>query len=234
MNAKVSAKINAKVNSKVSAKVNLKVKSIPDLSYETEVGYPILRVAGADEVGRGCVAGPVVAAALILPPLIDRIAHPWLNEINDSKLLSPASRERLSPLIQSWALSFAIGTATVEEIDQINILNASFLAMERALKSLNPLPQRILVDGKFLPKKPLCAPATAVIKGDQKCLSIAAASIIAKVWRDQHMTELDLQYPGYGFAQHKGYPTLIHTRALKLKGATRVHRRSFKTVFAVL
>ena len=203
----------------------------PDLSYESMYGYPKKHIAGADEVGRGCVAGPVVAGAVILPAKICFETHPWLLEIRDSKLLSPIQREKLAPLIKSFALASAIGVATVAEIDQINIFHAAHLAMTRALADLKIKPQHILIDGKFLPKQEtLIAPATAIIKGDMKCLSIAAASVIAKVWRDNYMLELEDQYPGYGFAQHKGYPTPSHADALKKIGVSPVHRRSFKTV----
>lgn len=123
-----------------------------------------------------------------------------------------------------------MGVATVQEIDEINIFHASHLAMIRAIEKLSIVPDHILIDGKFLPKQGLPAPATAVVQGDGKCLSIAAASIIAKVWRDQIMVELDQQLPVYGFAQHKGYPTPAHQDALKKHGVTEFHRRSFRTV----
>lgn len=202
-------------------------KKKPDLHFEIEQGYPHKRIAGSDEVGRGCVAGPVVAAAVVLPRIVCYDTHPWLSEIHDSKLVNPLVREKLAPLIQTWALSYAIGVATVEEIDQINIFHASHLAMIRALNKLDCTPHHVLIDGKFLPKKNLKIPASAIIKGDQKCLSIAAASILAKVWRDQHLLELDLKYPGYGLAQHKGYPTPAHKLALREKGVTAIHRLSF-------
>jgi ribonuclease HII len=206
----------------------------PSLKYEHQAGFPKLVVAGADEVGRGCLAGPVVAAALALPALICFEKNPWLAEVQDSKLMTPEARERLVPLIQNWALSFSLGFASVEEIDHINIFHASHLAIVRAVEGLSVQPHHILIDGKFLPRQKLPAPATAVIKGDQQCLSIAAASIIAKVWRDQHMVELDGKFPGYGFAQHKGYPTPQHKSALKKQGVTGIHRRSFKTVSMLL
>ncbi len=182
------------------------------------------------------MAGPVVAAALVLPRVLDFNTSPWLGDIRDSKLLDATARERLAPLIESWAESVQIGVASVEEIDQINIFHASHLAMGRALKGLKTQPGHVLVDGKFLPKNQteFNFPATAVIKGDQKCLSIAAASIVAKVWRDRYMVELDQQFPMYGFAKHKGYPTEFHAQALKQHGASQVHRRSFRTVKANL
>lgn len=206
----------------------------PSIDFEKKQGHPRLHVAGADEVGRGCLAGPVVAAAVILPPEIDYQKDPWLTEIQDSKLLTPEARERLQPLIQNWAHSFALGFADVNEIDKINIFHASHLAIVRAVSALKIQPSHVLIDGKFLPKTGLKIPATAVIKGDQKCLSIAAASILAKVWRDQYMVELESEFPGYGFAQHKGYPTPQHSKALKTFGVTQVHRKSFKTVAVLL
>jgi ribonuclease HII len=154
--------------------------------------------------------------------------------VNDSKKLNEAVRERLAPLIYKWAPAAAIGIASVEEIDEINIFHASHLAIQRAIQGLSIRPQHILIDGKFLPKQPLGATATAVIKGDAQCLSIAAASIIAKVWRDTHMLELDQKFPVYGFAKHKGYPTPAHTRALQAHGITKYHRKSFKNVAALL
>lgn len=202
---------------------------MPDLKNEQRVGYPGLIIVGADEVGRGCLAGPVVAGAVALPDEICFKKDPWLKEVDDSKKLSSDLRETLAPLIMKWAKSAAIGVASVEEIDQINILRASHLAMIRAIDALEVHPDHILIDGKFLPKEKLKAPATAIVKGDHHCLSIAAASIIAKVWRDRLMNELDLQYPNYGFAKHKGYPTPFHTQALKQNGLTTIHRRSFKT-----
>jgi len=210
---------------------------VPSLEYETRVGYPGNAIAGVDEVGRGCIAGPVVAAAVVLPSQILVQESRWLSEIKDSKLLTSAMREKLSPLIQEWALAYAVGVATVEEIDTINIFHASHLAMTRAIAKLSIKPHHVLVDGKYLPQfdsKLKGLSATAVIGGDRKCLSIAAASVIAKVWRDQYMGELDQKYPKYGFARHKGYPTAVHAAALKKFGVSDVHRRSFKTVSALL
>ncbi len=202
----------------------------PTLEEEYRVGYPVLLVAGVDEVGRGCIAGPVVAGAVVLPGLVDYKTDPWLLEVTDSKLLVASARERLAPLIIAWALSSAVGLATVEEIDQINIFHASHLAMTRAIQALPVRPQHLLIDGKFLPKTGLIAPASAIIKGDLKCLSIACASIIAKVWRDHLMFALDQEYPGYGLAQHKGYPTPEHARALQKNGILKIHRKSFRTI----
>ncbi len=211
----------------------------PDLHFEYQAGYhpspDLYRViVGVDEVGRGCLAGPVVAGAVALPAHLDLglqclKSHP-LAQVRDSKRLTTARRETLAPHIHQWAAKTGIGIATVEEIDQINIFQASHLAMVRAIQALN-LPEthlfHILIDGKFLPRSGLPAPATAIIQGDQKSFSIAAASIIAKVWRDQQMHLLDQQYPGYGLSQHKGYPTALHIEALEQKGMSAIHRRSF-------
>jgi ribonuclease HII len=193
---------------------------------------------GIDEVGRGCLAGPVVAGALILPPVIDFERDPWLKEVADSKCLTPEKREELAPKIQAWAASCAVASASVEEINRINIFHASHLAMVRALRSaMDSAPGargvHALVDGKFLPKNLPC-PATAVIKGDLQCLSIAAASILAKVWRDRYMVELDRELPGYGFAAHKGYSTPEHAAALARLGVCSHHRMAFAPVAARL
>lgn len=201
----------------------------PTLEFEKSVGFPRLAVAGVDEVGRGCLAGPVVAGAVILPDEVDYQAHPWLLEIFDSKLVKPETRERLVPLIEGWAKAWAIGVATVEDIDRINIFHASHLAMQRAVAGLQSVPAHILVDGKFKPKELPCE-STAIVQGDLKCLSIAAASILAKVWRDRQMVELDSEYPGYGFAVHKGYSTPEHSAALDKNGVLPIHRRSFAPV----
>ena len=215
-------------------KKKIQFEDTPHLEYEIQLGFPQVLVAGVDEVGRGCLAGPVVAGAVILPSQIDFEAHPWLLKIHDSKKLTAQVREELAPLIQSWALATGIGVASEEEIDRLNIFHASHLALIRAVEALPVQPQQILVDGKFLPKTGFSAPATAVIKGDQKSLSIAAGSIIAKVWRDHVMDDLELKYPGYGFATHKGYPTPAHAQALKKIGVSSVHRRTFKTVAQLL
>jgi ribonuclease HII len=207
---------------------------MPNLEYETQLCYPKLRIAGVDEVGRGCIAGPVVAGAVVLPPFIDFEKDPWLLEVDDSKKMTASQRERIAPLIYQWSPAVGIGVASVEEIDELNIFHASHLALIRAVRALGLAPHRLLVDGKFLPKQGFDVAATAVIKGDQKCLSIAAASVVAKVWRDEKMLQLDQEFPAYGFAQHKGYPTPQHARALKTAGVSEVHRRSFKTVSALI
>ena len=174
----------------------------------------------------------MVAGAVILPTEIDYLVTPWVSEITDSKQLNAETRERLAPLITGWAFRSAIGVASVEEVDQLNIYHASHLAMKRAIEKLSSAVEHILVDGKFSPRGLSC-PSTAIVKGDSLCLSIAAGSIIAKVWRDQRMRELDLQYPGYGFGVHKGYATRMHSDALKKHGVCPIHRRSFAPVAAL-
>lgn len=185
-----------------------------------------LRLAGVDEVGRGPLAGPVIAAAVILDPanIPEGLA--------DSKALSAKKRELLNALIlqSSWV---GIGEASVEEIDEINILQASLLAMERAVSALPQVPQHLLVDGNKLPKTLPC-PATAVVKGDARSQSIAAASIVAKTRRDAIMQDLAQQFPGYGWEKNAGYPTKQHREALVKIGLTPHHRRSFKPVHNIL
>lgn len=203
-----------------------KTKPIPDLEWENRIGHPDLIVVGVDEVGRGCLAGPVVAGAVVLPKVIDRKAHLWIDEVADSKLLSSEQRERLAPLIVAWVETFCVAQASVEEIDRINIFQASHLAMRRAIEGLKLKAQHVLVDGKFAPKGLPC-PATAIIKGDQKSLSIACGSVLAKVWRDHLMQELDLKYPGYELGGHKGYSTPVHQEALMRLGPSAIHRMSF-------
>jgi len=193
-----------------------------------QVGYPQKWIAGADEVGRGCIAGPVVAAALVLPKKIHWKENSWLAEVKDSKLLKPAIREKLVPLIEKWVLTSAVGWASVEEIDQLNIFHATHLAICRAVKKLNIVPEHLLIDGKFIPKTHLPCPASAIVQGDRRCLSIGMASILAKVWRDQYMVCLDREYPGYELARHKGYPTLLHQKCIQEKGLAQIHRRSFR------
>ena len=178
-------------------------------------------VAGVDEAGRGCLAGPVVAAALILPK---RVPH----GINDSKKLTPRRREHLLECLQSAGSVFAWGQAEAWEIDQLNIREASFLAMRRAVAGLVPVPQALLVDGFLIPDCDI--PQRALIGGDARALSIAAASIVAKVTRDRIMVALAAQLPAYGFDQHKGYPTTQHMRALRRHGPSRLHRQSFRPV----
>lgn len=183
-------------------------------------------VAGVDEVGRGPLCGAVVTAAVILDP-----ARP-IAGLNDSKKLSEARREALFPLIQQQALAWFIARADVAEIDQLNILHATMLAMQRAVAGLTMRPDLVLVDGNRCPSLPMRS--EAVVKGDSRVPAIAAASILAKVARDREMQLLDQQYPGYGIAKHKGYPTPVHLQALRDLGATPIHRRSFGPVRAVL
>ena len=185
-----------------------------------------LLIAGVDEVGRGPLAGPVVAAAVILDP-----AHP-ISGLADSKQLSPARRGRLALEIRANALAWALGRAEVAEIDQINIFQASLLAMRRAVEALAITPDQVLVDGKHCPSLPY--PCQAIIKGDATVPAISAASILAKVARDAEMRVLDKHYPHYGFAQHKGYPTAAHREALHRLGPCPEHRRSFGPVAAAL
>ncbi len=193
---------------------------VPDLQWELKVGHPRILVAGVDEVGRGCLAGPVVAAAVIPPSELRDEDRDWLDQVSDSKLLNAKTRESLAPRIRCWARACAVGVASVEEIDRINILQASHLAMSRALRALAARPDHVLFDGKFVPKG-LPWGMTPIIKGDQKSLSIACASILAKVWRDQLMVDLDSEYPGYGLAGHKGYGTPAHLDAIDRLGASR-------------
>jgi ribonuclease HII len=179
-------------------------------------------VCGVDEAGRGPLAGPVYAAAVILGPgaPIDGLA--------DSKVLSARTRESLRARIESTAIAWAVASASVEEIDAINILQASLLAMRRAVQQLGCVPGRVLVDGLHCP--PLQCPARAVVGGDATVAEISAASILAKTARDRHMLELDALHPGYGFARNKGYSTRDHLDALRRIGPSPVHRRSFAPV----
>lgn len=177
--------------------------------------------AGCDEVGRGCLCGPVVAAAVILPP-------DFANElVNDSKKLTKSNRQNLVSEIKSSAISWAIAEASVEEIDRINILHASFLAMSRAVEMLVTKPQHLLIDGNRF-KSHLEIPFTCIIQGDGKFASIAAASILAKVYRDEMMERYADEYPGYGWEKNAGYPTVIHREGIIKLGLTPLHRRSFR------
>ena len=191
-----------------------------------ELVIPAGRVAGVDEAGRGPLAGPVVAGAVILDP-----ENP-IDGLDDSKRLSASRRERLYDEIQEKALAWSVASATVEEIDTINILQATMLAMQRAVNGLLPAAEHALIDGNRCPE--LSCPARAIVKGDSKVAAISAASILAKVTRDREMQALDLKYPGYGLAQHKGYPSKAHIAALELLGASPVHRRSYAPVRKVL
>ena len=194
-------------------------------SIEFEVDCGVL-VAGVDEVGRGPLAGDVVTAAVILDP-----ARP-VPGLADSKVLSAQRREQLFEHITGQALSFAFGRASVAEIDTLNILQASLLAMERAVVALGVQPRFVYVDGNRCPAWHY--PSQAVVKGDSRVAAIAAASILAKVQRDREMQALDADYPGYGFSRHKGYPTPDHLEALRRLGPSAIHRRSFAPVSALL
>ena len=182
--------------------------------------------AGVDEAGRGPLAGPVVAAAVVLNELypIDGLA--------DSKILSAPRREALAVQIRAHAAAWALGMASVEEIDRLNILQATLLAMQRAVQGLGITPELVLVDGNRAPR--LSCPVRTVVRGDALIKSISAASILAKVARDAILQSLDGEYPGYGFAVHKGYPTAAHQRALETLGPSPVHRRSFSPVRRLL
>jgi ribonuclease HII len=183
-------------------------------------------VAGVDEVGRGPLAGPVVAAAVILHP------QRSIEGLADSKKLSEKRREHLSELIKEQAHSWSLGRAEVEEIDKVNILQASLLAMKRAVEGLPDMPDLALVDGKHAPQ--LACKVDTVIGGDALVEAISAASIIAKVARDREMIDLDSRYPGYGLARHKGYPTKQHLEGLQTLGVSPIHRRSFAPVKRLL
>lgn len=183
-------------------------------------------MAGVDEAGRGPLAGPVLTAAVILDPDVP------ITGIRDSKMLSPQRREELAASIRERSLAWAMGRAEVAEIDTLNILQATLLAMRRAVLSLPVAPIRVLVDGKQIPYLPF--ETQAIIQGDKTVPAIGAASILAKVERDAEMVALDRHYPQYGFARHKGYPTRAHLEALRRYGACPAHRRTFGPVRAVL
>ncbi len=179
-------------------------------------------IAGVDEAGRGPLAGPVVSAAVILDP------NYKLVDLNDSKKLSAIKRKALSDEIKTHSKAWSIGIATVEEIDDLNILGATLLSMKRAIKDLSGVPEKVIVDGQFTPE--IDVPCEAIIQGDATEESIMAASIIAKVERDMIMVELDKKYPHYGFSKHKGYPTKLHLQILKKFGPCNDHRQTFKPV----
>lgn len=183
-------------------------------------------IAGVDEAGRGPLAGPVIAAAVILNK------NHAIENLADSKKLSATVREKVYDHIITYAVAYAVGRAEVIEIDQFNIHHASLLAMQRAVNGLAVEPDHVLVDGKFCPS--LFCPVSAIIQGDQKVPAISAASILAKVVRDREMIEYEKTYPGYGFAQHKGYPTSQHLKALQQLGASPIHRCSYAPVREVI
>ena len=177
--------------------------------------------AGCDEAGRGCLAGPVVASAVILPPYFQNTL------LNDSKKLSEKQRNVLRPIIEKEAADWGIGIVSVKEIDDMNILNASFLAMHRAIEQLKQNPEQLLIDGnRFNPYKNI--PYHCIIKGDSKYLSIAAASILAKTYRDEIMKKIDLEFKCYHWKNNKGYPTENHRKAIREKGVSPYHRKSFQ------
>ncbi|TGG95133.1 ribonuclease HII [Natronospirillum operosum] len=190
---------------------------------ELDADYCGQVVAGTDEAGRGPLCGPVCAAAVIWPEALT------LDGLNDSKQLTEGRREALFVQVQQQAIGWAIAWCTAAEIDRYNILQASHMAMCRAVEALPVQPAHVLVDGNRVPRM-LMVPATAIVKGDAKHSAIAAASILAKVARDRVMVSLDRQYPGYGLARNKGYPTAAHLAALTIQGVTPEHRRSFAPV----
>ncbi|OAZ97241.1 ribonuclease HII [Halomonas sp. G11] len=198
--------------------MGVKVTDLPPL----QVDYTGQRLAGVDEVGRGPLVGSVVAAAVILDP-----ARP-IDGLTDSKKLTARKREALDSLIREHALAFTVAEASAAEVDQFNIYHATHLAMRRAIDGLAPAAEYLLVDGNRLPGHTL--PGQAVVKGDARHPAIAAASILAKVARDAQMVALDMRYPEYGFARHKGYPTKEHLSALAVHGPLADHRRSFAPV----
>lgn len=203
----------------------------PTLDFELALWQRgFLAVAGLDEAGRGAWAGPVSAGAVILPP--DRALLDSLDGVRDSKQMSPRAREKQAGRIRAEALAWGVGFASHEEIDDQGILPATRLAMRRALAACALPAAHLLVDALRLPEEGL--PQTALIKGDARSLSIAAASILAKTARDEHMREQDGLYPGYDFARHKGYGTRLHQAALERQGPCPIHRRSFAPVRAVL
>lgn len=202
-------------------------KTSPDFSFETAAAAKgFTAIAGVDEVGRGPLAGPVCAAAVILDP------HNIPEGLNDSKKLTAATRDALFDQLMACA-DVSIAEATVAEIDEINILRASHLAMVRAIDGLSAPADYILIDGNMVPRG-LITPNETIVKGDSRSLSIAAASIVAKVWRDRLMVDLAQQHPGYGWDTNAGYPTPVHKKALQNLGVTPHHRRSFKPVHNIL
>ena len=194
---------------------------MPDYSYEKAAvtsGFKL--ICGVDEAGRGPLAGPVCAAAVILPEDLE------IPGLNDSKKLSEKKREQLFDIITEKALAYCVAFGTLEEIEEKNILKATFLAMNRAIEGLEQKADFALIDGNKIPDG-IKVPAAAIVKGDAKSMSIAAASILAKVSRDRYMTELDKRYPGYGFAKHMGYGTKAHYASLDEKGECPEHRKTF-------
>ena len=209
----------------------LTARVLPDFSIETRISeYHELLIAGVDEVGRGTLAGPVVAAAAILPGPVP-VKQSGL--VNDSKVLSAAQRQKAYSWLIGWCVAYGVGACSAEEIDAIGIVPATRLAMSRAIAELDPQPGHLLIDAVELHSVPI--PQTSIIRADSRSQSAAAASIIAKVTRDRLMANVfEPEYPGYGFAAHKGYGTAVHLAALKEHGASPIHRRTFKPVRDVL
>lgn len=199
--------------------------SIPDLSYEKKLWFAFQHVAGLDEAGRGALAGPVCVGAVILPPKLPHLLQ-TLSGVRDSKQLTPRKRDQLAPRIKATAMSWGIGFSSADEIDELCIVPATRLAASRALEAMSIFPDFLLTDFRLeLPE--LDIPQAALVKGDQRSLSIAAASILAKTARDALMIGLDIQYPQYGFGCHKGYGSLSHRKAIASLGPSPVHRKSF-------
>ncbi|MBP2831540.1 ribonuclease HII [Aquimarina sp. U1-2] len=183
--------------------------------------HPNLLECGTDEAGRGCLAGPVTAAAIILPSDFSNII------LNDSKQLTEIKRKHLKPLLEDCAIAYGVTHIFMEKIDEINILNASILAMQQSIQQLKPQPEHIIVDGnKFKPYQSI--PHTCIIKGDGKYLNIAAASVLAKTYRDEYMERIHEEYPMYNWKKNKGYPTKEHREAIRKHGITKYHRKSFR------
>jgi ribonuclease HII len=200
--------------------------SLPDLTHEEPIWTNFQYIAGLDEAGRGALAGPVCVGAVILPPN-EPLLSPTLNRVRDSKQLTSLERSQLAPIIQQTALAWGIGFSSAEEIDQMGIVPATRLAASRALEMLPLFPQFLLTDFRLeLPE--LDIPQAALVKGDQRSLSIACASILAKTARDDLMFELDEEYPDYGFIRHKGYGTLLHRDRITAFGYSPIHRTTFK------
>jgi ribonuclease HII len=199
---------------------------MPDLALETAYRTVQRRlIAGVDEAGRGPLAGPVTAGAVILPPNLSG-NEAWLQEVDDSKRLTPTRRESAAAAIRHHALAWSVQAVSSGEIDRIGIGPAVLQAMMTAVAALRPAPDALLLDWVHITECPL--PFQRIVRGDRKSLSIAAASILAKVARDREMQLADLEYPGYGFAQHKGYATAAHIRRLRERGPCPIHRRSFR------
>lgn len=200
----------------------------PDLSFENKLwDQGLTLVAGVDEAGRGALAGPVAAGAVVLPPNQPDLINK-LKGVDDSKVMTPAQRDYWAQAIKTQAVAWAVGLAAPEEIDRLGIVPATCLAAKRALESLAVTPEQVLVDYLTLPDVDI--PQTSLVRGDARSLSIAAASILAKTTRDALLVALDAQFPGYGFARHKGYATLAHRRAIDMLGPCEAHRRSFAPV----